>query len=113
MKFSKAEIGCSESCHSSYTDTLSGPRGKKNEVASPMPRYHLVANSNGIQAINIGADKRGPGPEMSTKDIAITSLWSGESDPFSNLRYCYCFKDLNLEEKQVSVEEIASALENI
>ena len=72
-----------------------------------------MANSNGVLAINIGEDIRGPGPEMSTKDIAITSLWSGGSDPFSNLRYCYCFKDLNLEEKQTSVEEIESSLENI
>jgi len=75
--------------------------------------YHLLANSNGIQAIKIGEDKRGTGPEMTSEDIAITSLWSGESDPFSTLRYCYCFKDLNLKEKQTSVEEIASALESI
>jgi hypothetical protein len=85
----------------------------KNSGAGSSAGYHLLANSNSIQAINIGADKRGPGPEMSTKDIAITSLWSGGSDPFSNLRYCYCFRNFNLEEKQTSVEEIASALESI
>ena len=75
-------------------------------------RYHLLASSNGIQAIHIDEDKSS-GPEMTSEDMIITSLWCGESDPFSNLRYCYCFKDLNLEEKQTSVEEIASALENI
>ena len=50
---------------------------------------------------------------MSRETMRITSLWCGDSDPFSNLRDCYCFKDLNLKEKQVSVEEIASARENI
>ena len=85
----------------------------KNKWSHSATGYHLLANFNGIQAINIGADKRGTGPEMTNEDIAITSLWSGESDPFSALRYCCCFKDLNLEEKQTSVEEIAPALEDI
>jgi hypothetical protein len=74
--------------------------------------YHLLANSNGIQAIHIDENKS-TGPEMTNEDMIVTSLWSGDSDPFSNLRYCYCFKDLNLKEKHVSVKEIASALENI
>jgi hypothetical protein len=72
-----------------------------------------LANSNGVQAIDIGDNGLISGPEMTNRDMIVTSLWSGDSDPFSNLRYCYCFKDLKLKEKHVSVEEIASALENI
>jgi hypothetical protein len=71
-----------------------------------------LANSNGIQSINIDENKS-IGPEMTAEDMVITSLWSGDSDPFSNLRYCYCFKNLELEEKHVSLKEIASALEKI
>lgn len=75
--------------------------------------YHLLANSGGIQAIDIDEDRSQPGPELTSEDMIITSLWSGDSDPFSILRFCDCFKDLNLEERQVSVEEIASAIEDI
>ena len=74
--------------------------------------FEILASSNGIHAIHIDEDKSS-GPEMTSEDMIITSLWCGESDPFSNLRYCYCFKDLNLEEKQVSIKEIESSLENI
>jgi hypothetical protein len=85
---------------------------EKNSGRS-MVGYHLLANSDGIQAIDIDENRSQPGPEMTNEDIIITSLWCGDSDPFSNLRHCYCFKDLNLEERQVSVEEIASAIEDI
>lgn len=75
--------------------------------------YHFLTNSNGILAIDITENRSQPGTVMTSEDMIITSLWSGDSDPFSNLRYCYCFKDLNLEEIEISVEEIASAIEDI
>jgi hypothetical protein len=75
--------------------------------------YHFLTNSNGILAIDITENRSRPGTVMTSEDMIITSLCSGVPDPFSNLRYCYCFKDLNLEKRQLSVEEIASALENI
>lgn len=74
--------------------------------------YHLLRDSEGILAKCI-SEKRMSFKEMTSEDMIITSLWCGESDPFSNMRYCYCFKDLNLEERHVSAEEIASALEDI
>jgi hypothetical protein len=43
--------------------------------------------------------------------MMITALWSGETDPFTTLRYCQCFGELGLEEKQIKIEEMISKVE--
>jgi hypothetical protein len=80
--------------------------GISNEV------FHLQLASDGLRAIDIHY-KRGnrPGPSMTDKDMIVTSLWCGEGDPFSNLRYCYSFREMNLEKRLITVDEIASYLE--
>lgn len=76
--------------------------------------FHIETNSNGIQAINIDGSRKGMWDFfMTNKEMATTSLLSAEADPFSSIRYCYCFKDLNLKEKHTSIEEISSSLESI
>ena len=75
--------------------------------------YHFLANSDGILAEDIDEKRKESFQWMTRADTIAASLWCGDSDPFSNLRYCYCFKDLNLEEKRVSLEEITLALESI
>jgi hypothetical protein len=74
-------------------------------------KYHLLAGSNGLKAIDMDY-KRGNhlGPDMTGEDMIITSLWCGEVDPFSSLRYCDSFRKMNLKEKWITVDEIASYL---
>lgn len=51
-------------------------------------------------------------PEITTGSMMLTALWGGKTDPFTTLRYCYCFKELGLEEKQIKIEEIVSNIES-
>ena len=74
--------------------------------------YHLQLASDGLRAIDVHY-KRGnhSGPSMTDQDMIATSLWCGEGDPFSSPRYCYSFGEMNLERRQITVDEITSYLE--
>jgi hypothetical protein len=50
-------------------------------------------------------------PEITAGSMMLTALWCGETDPFTTLRYCYCFKELGLEEKQIKIEELVPKIE--
>jgi hypothetical protein len=74
-------------------------------------RYHIVLDSDGIQAINLDTNKGTFRPESMREAMMVTALWSGEADPFTALRYCHCFRELGLEEKQINIDEVVSKVE--
>jgi len=88
---------------------------KLSEIAQISPgtkkRYYIYVDSDGIQAINLDTHTKAFHPEITREAMMITALWSGETDPFTTLRYCSCFSDFGLEEKQIKIEEIISNVE--
>jgi hypothetical protein len=90
---------------------------KESRNIYPKTKYHLIKDSNGLSEIRIDVIKGDDLTEgyfhqaMTKEDMIVTSLWCGDADPFSNLRFCDSFRELELEEKQIAVEEIASYLE--
>ena len=73
-------------------------------------RYHIKSDSDGIQAINLDNYKKVIHQEATREAMMITALCSEEADPFSTLRYCSCFKDHGLEEKQIKIKKLISTI---
>lgn len=88
---------------------------KLNAISKISPgtkkKCHIISDADGIQAIDLDTYKKAFHQEATREAMMITALWSGKAGPFKTLRYCNCFRGLDLEEKQIKTEDILSEVE--
>jgi DNA-binding MarR family transcriptional regulator len=84
-----------------------------NQISPAIKKYRYLSEWKDPLTDNplIDINKNTFHPEISPGSLMLTALWCGETDPFMTLRYCNCFRDLGLEEKQIEIEEIASSVD--